>query len=132
MGWIHWSKFYTLFSKIGFKGHVLNLDSLTYAGDLKNLAGIENKTQLRIYARRYSRQRLFKLCFTKNEIDTVVHFAAESHVDNSISGPRIFAETNVMGTFELLTAARTTGKKTANTKKAFTFTTFQLTKFTAR
>ena len=91
---------------MGFTGHVLNLDSLTYAGDLTNLTGVEDRLNYEFMKGDIRDRDYLNFVFTKNEIDTVIHFAAESHVDNSISGPRIFAETNVMGTFELLTAAR--------------------------
>ena len=94
------ANFIQYLAKIGFKGHVLNLDSLTYAGDLSNLSGIESKLNYEFMKGDIRDKDYLNFVFTKNEIDTVVHFAAESHVDNSISGPRIFAETNVMGTFE--------------------------------
>ena len=83
-------------AKIGFKGHVLNVDSLTYAGDLDKLIGIEKELNYEFMKGDIRDKDYLNFVFSKNQIDTVVHFAAESHVDNSISGPRIFAETNVM------------------------------------
>ena len=92
-----------------FTGSIINLDALTYAGNPASLQDIEQK-----YAdKRYFFEKgnicdaeLVSSIFDKYEIDTVVHFAAESHVDRSILGPRAFIETNVMGTFTLLDAAR--------------------------
>lgn len=94
-------------NKIHFKGKVINLDSLTYAGDLNNLKSLKNPSFEYKFIQADIRNRDTNLQILKeNEIDTVVHFAAESHVDNSISGPKIFLETNVTGTFELLSACR--------------------------
>lgn len=108
-------------AKIGFKGKVLNLDSITYAGDLNNLDGVEKKLNYEFMKGDIRDKDYLQFVFNRNEIDTVVHFAAESHVDNSISGPRIFAETNVMGTFELLTAARSFWQKDGKYKEGVHF-----------
>ncbi len=82
---------------------LLLLDSITYAGDIRNIpGGQENKNFHKIDIR--DKQSLRKL-FESHEIDQVVHFAAESHVDRSISNPEIFAETNVLGTLNLLECA---------------------------
>lgn len=96
------------FEKAGFKGRLVNLDKLTYAGNPENLADIA-----RAYKGRYvfvkgdiCDFRLVGRLFTKYKFDTVVNFAAESHVDRSIFGPRDFVETNIHGTFSLLEAAR--------------------------
>ncbi len=85
---------------------IVNLDKLTYAGNLQNLsecAGMENyvfeQGDICDFA-------FVEALFEKYDIRGVVHFAAESHVDNSISGPRPFIETNICGTFNLLEAAR--------------------------
>ncbi|MFW2364886.1 MAG: dTDP-glucose 4,6-dehydratase [Desulforhopalus sp.] len=86
---------------------VVNLDKLTYAGNLRNLDGVsEGKTYRFIRGDICDAELLGKL-FTEEEIDTVVHFAAESHVDRSITGPAEFIRTNIVGTFTLLEAART-------------------------
>ncbi len=86
--------------------HVVNLDKLTYAGDLKNLtecAGMSNYT----FVQGDICDAAFVLgLFEKYDVQGVIHFAAESHVDNSITGPRAFIETNISGTFNLLEAAR--------------------------
>jgi dTDP-glucose 4,6-dehydratase len=93
----------------GFSGRVINLDVLTYAGNAASLADIE----ARFGGKRCFFERgdicdrtLVESLFAKYDIDTVVHFAAESHVDRSILGPEAFVKTNVMGTFTLLDAAR--------------------------
>ncbi len=92
--------------KIGFSGRVVNLDLLTYAGDLNNIKGIESKIDYKFVQGDIRNSGLLQSLFEEENFDTVVHFAAESHVDNSIKGPKIFLETNVIGTYELLTTAR--------------------------
>lgn len=83
---------------------LLLLDSLTYAGDIRNIpGGIENKNFHEIDIR--DKKSLSNL-FESQEIHQIVHFAAESHVDRSISNPVLFAETNVIGTLNLLECAR--------------------------
>ncbi|TVR63900.1 MAG: NAD-dependent epimerase/dehydratase family protein, partial [Spirochaetaceae bacterium] len=99
-----------VFSRDDFTGRVVNLDALTYAGNLENLAEIEKKhgASGRYVFEHHDIRDLDALrdVFRRHEIDTVVHFAAESHVDRSITGPRAFIDTNVIGTFNLLEAAR--------------------------
>jgi dTDP-glucose 4,6-dehydratase len=85
---------------------VINLDALTYAGSLENLKEIANDPRY-VFIRADIRddESVLRL-FRENKIDTVVHFAAESHVDRSILGPAPFVQTNIVGTFTLLEAAR--------------------------
>ncbi len=97
-----------LLSRPNFEGVVVNLDKLTYAGNPENLKDI-----LSLYPGRYVFVKgdicdfeLLKKIFNAYQIDTIVHFAAESHVDRSILGPEPFIETNIRGTFCLLEAAR--------------------------
>lgn len=85
---------------------VINLDNLTYAGNLSNLAGIEEKGNYRFVKGDICDAQLVEQLFEQETIDTVVHFAAESHVDRSITGPAAFVQTNIIGTFTLLEAAR--------------------------
>ncbi|MDR3123430.1 MAG: dTDP-glucose 4,6-dehydratase, partial [Treponema sp.] len=92
-----------------FSGRIINLDALTYAGNPAGLADIERSHG----GGRYFFERgdigdhgLVESLFARYDIDTVVHFAAESHVDRSILGPEAFLKTNVMGTFVLLDTAR--------------------------
>lgn len=86
--------------------HIVNLDLLTYAGNLDNLevAGHENYTFVKGDIRD---KELVKELFEKNDFSTVINFAAESHVDNSILNPAAFVETNINGTFNLLQNAYT-------------------------
>ena len=94
----------------GFTGNIVNVDCLTYAGNLENLAQVEEK----FGGKRYFFEKVdicdraeIERIFRQYDIDTVIHFAAESHVDRSILGPEAFVRTNVMGTFTLLDVART-------------------------
>jgi len=89
-----------------FTSKIINLDLLTYAGNRMNLLEFENDPRYVFeYGDICDMQRVDEL-FIKYNIDTVVHFAAESHVDRSIYGPETFIKTNVMGTFSLLEIAR--------------------------
>jgi dTDP-glucose 4,6-dehydratase len=95
--------------KTDFRGTIVNLDKLTYAGNLQNLADIDEKFGKRKYYFERGDIRDYvkvKEVFTNHEINIVIHFAAESHVDRSIFGPKEFVETNVNGTFSLLETAR--------------------------
>ncbi|WP_177730897.1 dTDP-glucose 4,6-dehydratase [Flavobacterium inviolabile] len=86
--------------------HVVNLDLLTYAGDLSNLKEVENHKQYTFVKGDICDKELIEQLFEKYNFSGVIHFAAESHVDNSISGPEAFIKTNVLGTFHLLDSAR--------------------------
>lgn len=85
---------------------VINLDKLTYAGNLENVRDCEALKNYLFVKGDICDEALITRLFKEHDIRGVIHFAAESHVDNSIKGPRIFAETNVMGTLNLLDAAR--------------------------
>ncbi len=82
------------------------LDALTYAGNLSNLASLRGHASLRFVHGDIVDQALVESLLAAEKIDTLVHFAAESHVDRSISGPDPFITTNVIGTHALLKAAR--------------------------
>jgi len=84
---------------------IVNLDLLTYAGDLANLAEIENRSNYKFIQGDICNRDLVEFIFTEYNIQGVIHFAAESHVDNSIKNPGVFIETNVNGTFTLLDVA---------------------------
>jgi len=86
--------------------HVINLDKLTYAGNLANLKECENNPHYTFVKGDICDGDFVKNLFEKYDIRGVFHFAAESHVDNSITGPRPFIQTNIEGTFNLLEAAR--------------------------
>lgn len=85
---------------------VINLDKLTYAGNLDNVKECEQMSNYVFVQGDICDEMLVNQLFDKYDIRGVVHFAAESHVDNSIKGPRIFVETNVVGTLNLLDVAR--------------------------
>ena len=85
---------------------IINLDKLTYAGNLNNLEGIAVGDSYRFVKGDICDSALVESLFAEENIDTVVHFAAESHVDRSITGPADFIQTNIVGTFTLLEAAK--------------------------
>ncbi|MEO8400833.1 MAG: dTDP-glucose 4,6-dehydratase [Gammaproteobacteria bacterium] len=85
---------------------IINLDKLTYAGSEKNLTDVKNNPNYEFVRGDICDRALIDKLFQHHQIDTVIHFAAESHVDRSISGPEPFIQTNIVGTFTLLEAAR--------------------------
>lgn len=85
---------------------IINLDKLTYAGNLENLRSVENNPNYTFVQADICDEEAVARLFAENEIDYVVNFAAESHVDRSISDPEIFVKTNVSGTVNLLNNAR--------------------------
>ncbi len=89
---------------------IVNFDKLTYAANLKNIE-IKKDTDYTFIEGDICDFDTIKTIFKEHQIDTVVHFAAESHVDNSISSPKAFIETNITGTFNLLQAAYQTWMK---------------------
>ena len=86
--------------------HIINMDVLTYAGNLENLKDIENKENYTFIKCDICDVEKVNQVFKKYQIDSVIHLAAESHVDRSIKDPFSFARTNVMGTLSLLQAAK--------------------------
>ncbi|MEW6134142.1 MAG: dTDP-glucose 4,6-dehydratase [Bacteroidales bacterium] len=86
--------------------HVFNLDKLTYAGNLENLRDIENKPNYSFIKADIQDGELMLKLFTLHQFDAVIHLAAESHVDRSIANPLEFVLTNVVGTVNLLNAAK--------------------------
>ena len=85
---------------------IINLDKLTYAGNLENLKTVENKENYIFVQGDICDKSLVEGLFDKYDIDYVVNFAAESHVDRSIKEPEVFVKTNVLGTVTLLNAAK--------------------------
>ena len=85
---------------------VVILDALTYAGNLGNLQSVAHRPEYRFVRGNICDTPLVERLLREEELDTIVHFAAESHVDRSIEGPDAFIETNVVGTHSLLKAAR--------------------------
>jgi dTDP-glucose 4,6-dehydratase len=85
---------------------IVNLDKLTYAGNLENLAGFENHPRHKFIKGDICDGALIEDIIGEYKIDVIINFAAESHVDRSITAPKVFIETNVTGTLTLLEAAR--------------------------
>ncbi len=90
---------------------IVNLDLLTYAGNLETLKPVENKPNYRFIRGDIADRKFIMDLFEKEKFDVVINFAAESHVDRSISDPGIFVVTNVLGTQVLLDASRAYGVK---------------------
>ena len=86
--------------------YIINLDKLTYAGDLENLKEVEKSERYKFIKGDICNRELVEYIFEEYDVHGVIHFAAESHVDNSISGPEVFIQTNINGTFTLLDVAR--------------------------
>ncbi|WP_445714510.1 dTDP-glucose 4,6-dehydratase [Flavobacterium sp.] len=86
--------------------HLVNLDLLTYAGNLDNVKEVEGHSRYTFVQGDICDRNFVEELFQKYQFHDVIHFAAESHVDNSISGPEAFIKTNVLGTFNLLDTAR--------------------------
>ena len=84
--------------------HIYNLDALTYAGNLENLRDIDNESNYSFLKADIRNQDEINQIFEKYQFDGIIHLAAESHVDRSISNPLAFVETNVLGTVNLLNA----------------------------
>ena len=86
--------------------NIINLDKLTYAGKLSNLSSVQNKPNYTFIKGDICDKKLVRSLFSKYNFNHVIHFAAESHVDNSIESPDAFISTNILGTFTLLDVAR--------------------------
>lgn len=89
-------------SQDSFKGVCVNLDALTYAGNVENLASVAKDSRYIFEKGDIRNEGLVEHLCLEHAIDTIIHFAAESHVDRSILGPQAFIETNIIGTFHLL------------------------------
>ncbi len=86
--------------------HVVNLDNLTYAGNLENLKEVEMASNYEFVKGDICNHELVKSLFIKNDFHGIIHLAAESHVDRSITNPMAFIQTNVVGTVNLLNVAK--------------------------
>jgi len=95
-----------LFEKYKQEIKVINLDSLTYAGNLENLKEVETMDNYKFIKVDICDKESVTKVFETHDIDRVIHFAAESHVDRSIRNPELFVNTNVLGTLNLLNAAK--------------------------
>lgn len=102
---------------------IVNIDLLTYAGNLENLKDVENKANYQFERADIVDEELILSLFKKYNFDGVIHLAAESHVDRSIKDPNAFIRTNVMGTANLLNAAREIWKESAKDKRFYHIST---------
>jgi dTDP-glucose 4,6-dehydratase len=100
------SNFINFFLKAEKEAYVVNLDALTYSGNVQNLIHLSERDDYVFVEGNICDFELVLSLFKRFKIDTVIHFAAETHVDRSIANPRTFIETNVMGTYSLLEVAR--------------------------
>ncbi|TNE57321.1 MAG: dTDP-glucose 4,6-dehydratase [Bacteroidetes bacterium] len=99
--------------------HIVNLDALTYAGNLANLQDIEQAPNYTFVKGDIRDQEYMQVLFNRYGFDGVIHLAAESHVDRSITNPLAFVETNVLGTVNLLNVARQTWKDDFSGKRFY-------------
>ena len=88
---------------------LVNLDALTYAGNLENLVGVDGDSRYAFVKGDIRDRELVNSLFERHDFDTVVNFAAESHVDRSIENPQVFLDTNIIGTSILMDACRKYG-----------------------
>lgn len=95
-----------MFDKYGDDIRIINVDVLTYAGNLENLADVEKRDNYTFVKADICDKDAISAIFEENDIDRVVHFAAESHVDRSIKDPEVFVKTNVLGTLVMLNCAK--------------------------
>lgn len=102
---------------------VYNLDKLTYAGNLENLKDVEQKPNYHFVLGDITNESFINELFQKEQFDGVIHLAAESHVDRSITNPNEFVVTNVLGTVNLLNAARTLWKGREDGKRFYHIST---------
>ncbi len=96
--------------------HIYNLDVLSYAGNLENLKDIESKANYTFLKADIRNPEKMDALFAKYQFDGIIHLAAESHVDRSISDPLTFIKTNIIGTVNLLNAAKNTWKNNMTDK----------------
>lgn len=110
-GFIGSNYIHYMFEKYGDEIRIINVDALTYAGNLENLRAIENRSNYTFIKADITDKEAIRRIFAENDIDRVVHFAAESHVDRSIRNPEIFVQTNVLGTAVMLNSAKEAWEK---------------------
>ena len=100
-----------MFNKYDDEIFLINLDKLTYAGNLKNLSDIEKRDNYRFVRADICDREAVSKIFKEYDVDRVVHFAAESHVDRSIKDPEVFVRTNVLGTATLINCVKEAWQK---------------------
>ena len=101
-GFIGSNYIHYMFGKYGDEIKIINVDKLTYAGNPENLKDVEDRPNYTFVKADICDSEAISALFEKEDIQRVVHFAAESHVDRSISNPEIFVTTNVLGTVNML------------------------------
>jgi dTDP-glucose 4,6-dehydratase len=99
--------------------NIINLDKLTYAGNLENIADLKDKKNYFFEKGDIRNLESMRAIFAKHKVDAVIHLAAESHVDRSITGPLVFVTTNVVGTATLLQVAKEAWKDDYTNKKFY-------------
>ena len=105
-GFIGSNYIHYMFKKYDNEIRIINVDALTYAGNLENLKDVEKRENYTFVKANICDKDAISKIFAENDIDRVVHFAAESHVDRSIRNPEIFVQTNVLGTAVMLNCAK--------------------------
>ena len=110
-GFIGSNYIHYMFEKYGDEIRIINVDALTYAGNLENLKGVDERDNYTFVKADICDKDAISKIFAENDIDRVVHFAAESHVDRSIKNPEVFVKTNVLGTAVMLNCARAAWEK---------------------
>lgn len=105
-GFIGSNYIHYMFRKYDNEIRIINVDALTYAGNLENLKEIEKRDNYTFIKADITDKDAITKIFAENDIDRVVHFAAESHVDRSIKNPEVFVQTNVLGTAVMLNCAK--------------------------
>src|SRR5690554_5084521 len=103
--------------------HIFNLDALTYAGNLENLSDVESYPNYTFLKGDITDENYLQTIFSKYSFDAVIHLAAESHVDRSISNPLVFVKTNVIGTVNLLNACKQNWKNNFEGKRFYHIST---------
>ena len=117
-GFIGSNYIHYMFRKYDDQIRIINVDALTYAGNLENLKDIENRDNYTFIKADICDKEAIAAIFAENDIDRVVHFAAESHVDRSIKNPEVFVQTNVLGTAVMLNCAKAAWELPDGTFKA--------------
>ena len=105
-GFIGSNYIHYMFRKYGDQIRIINVDKLTYASNLENLKDVEPRDNYTFVKADICDSKTISRIFAENDIDRVVHFAAESHVDRSIRTPEVFVQTNVLGTAVMLNCAK--------------------------
>ncbi|ELY1990985.1 GDP-mannose 4,6-dehydratase, partial [Flavobacterium psychrophilum] len=103
--------------------HIYNLDALTYAGNLENIKDIEKESNYTFVKGDIVDEHFINELFAKHNFEGVLHLAAESHVDRSIEDPLSFVKTNVIGTMNLLNAAKNIWKENMEGKRFYHIST---------